>query len=206
MTTQLMRRAVGVAMLTVLGAAAGCQSAGGIGEILSGVLGGGGQGGELAGTIAGVDTRNQQIGVQQSNGETVGISYDDKTRVVYESKNYPVTALEQGDKVVLRVIDRGNGAYYTDSVQVTASVQGSTGSTGTAAGGSVQSLSGVVRQFDRANGLFALDMQGTVVTVSMPYNPRSTDATRFQNLRTGEQVRIAGVFLNNTRVELRQFQ
>jgi len=198
-----LRRAVGVLSVLLLSSAVACQSAGGLGEILSGVLGGGGQGGQLAGTIAGVDTRNQQIGIQQSNGETVGISYDDNTRVVYQSQNYPVTALEQGDQVVARVIDRGNGAYYTDSVQVTSSVQGSTG--GTTAGGTVQSLSGVVRQIDRTSGLFALDMQGTIVTVSMPYNPRTTDASRFQNLRTGEQVRIAGVFLNNTRVELRQF-
>ena len=202
-THQAVRRAVAVVSLLASSSLAACGSAGGLGEVLSGVLGGGAQGAQLAGTIAGVNTSSQQIGIQQSNGQTVGVSYDENTRVVFNNQNYPVTALEQGDQVVARVIDRGNGAYYTDSVQVTASVQ-SSGGTSTS-GGSVQQLSGVVRQIDRSNGMFALDMQGTMVTVSMPYNPRTTDASRFQNLRVGEQVRIAGVFLNNTRVELRQF-
>jgi hypothetical protein len=194
-----------VVSLLALSSLAACGSSGGLGEVLSGVLGGGAgaQGAQLAGTIAGVNTSSQQIGIQQSNGQTVGVSYDENTKVVFNNQNYPVTALEQGDQVVARVIDRGNGAYYTDSVQVTASVQGSGGTS--TSGGAVQQLSGTVRQVDRTNGLFALDMQGTMVTVSMPYNPRTADASRFQNLRVGEQVRIAGVFLNNTRVELRQF-
>jgi hypothetical protein len=39
----------------------------------------------------------------------------------------------------------------------------------------------------------------------MPYSPSRADQNRFQNLRQGDYVRIAGVYLNNTRVELRQF-
>jgi hypothetical protein len=45
----------------------------------------------------------------------------------------------------------------------------------------------------------------TRVTVSMPYSPSRSDVNRFQSLRAGDNVRIAGVILNNTRVELRQF-
>ena len=203
-TTQAgMRRLAGGFALGAAALLGGCQSASEIGQVLGGVLGGQGQSGQLQGTIAGVDTRNRQIGIQQSNGQTVGIGYDENTAVIFQNRRYEVTSLEQGDEVVAHVVDQGNGNYYTDTVQVTASVQGSNG--GTTTGGSVQSLSGVVRQIDRTNGLFALDMQGTVVTVSLPYNARSSDVTRFQQLRVGEQVRIAGVFLNNTRVELRQF-
>jgi hypothetical protein len=39
----------------------------------------------------------------------------------------------------------------------------------------------------------------------MPYSPSRADVAKFQNLRSGDVVRIAGVFLNNSRVELRQF-
>jgi hypothetical protein len=39
----------------------------------------------------------------------------------------------------------------------------------------------------------------------MPYNPRQTDLNRFNNLRNGDFVRISGLMLNNSRVELRQF-
>src|SRR5689334_9318338 len=51
MTTRMLRFAAAAATVIALG---GCGSSGGLGEILSGVLGGG-QGGQLAGTIAGVD-------------------------------------------------------------------------------------------------------------------------------------------------------
>jgi hypothetical protein len=205
-----MRRAASAALLLGLGTLAACKSAGGVGDILAGVLGGGqaqgAQGAQVAGTIAGVDTRAQQIGLQQGNGQTVGLGYDANTKVVFEGQLYAVTNLEAGDQVVARVLDQGNGAYYTDSVHVTRSVGPSGGATAVGGSGTVQQLQGVVRQIDRANGLFTLDLQGGVIlTVSMPYQPRSTDVTRFQNLRAGESVRLAGVYLNNTRVELRQF-
>ena len=183
-----------------------CSSAANIGEILGGVLGGGGaQGGQAAGTIAGVNTQSQQIGLTTSDGQTVALLFDANTKVVYQNQLYPVTALERGDEVVVRVQSTQNGGYYTDSVFVTRSV---TGSSGSASGGSasVQALQGTVRQIDRNNGLFALETgNGVMLTVSLPYNVTANDASRFRNLRTGEHVRLYGVYLNNTRVELRQF-
>ena len=59
---------------------------------------------------------------------------------------------------------------------------------------------------DRNYGTFLIDAgSGTRITVSMPYQPRSADVTTFNNLRAGQYVRLYGVYLNNTRVELRQF-
>ena len=62
-----------------------------------------------------------------------------------------------------------------------------------------------MRQLDFQNGLFTLSTGGTTLTVSLPYNVSRADQNRFQNLRAGETVRLYGVFLNNSRVELRQF-
>lgn len=174
-----------------------------VGNVLGGVLGGGGgaQQGQVSGYVQGVDTRTQQIAVQQSNGQTVVLSYDNQTAVVYQNQNYPVTALERGDLVTARVQSTQSGAYYTDLVQVDQSVSSSGG-----ASGNVQSLQGTVRQIDRTNGLFSMDVGGgSTIVVSLPYNVRQTDLNRFQNLRTGDSVRLYGVFLNNTRVEFRQF-
>ena len=173
-----------------------------VGNVLGGVLGGGGsQSGQVSGYIQGVDTRRQQIAVQQSNGQTVLLSYDNQTAVVYQNQNYPVTALERGDLVTARVQSTQSGEYYTDLVQVDQSVSSSGG-----ASGNVQSLQGTVRQIDRTNGLFSMDVGGgRTIVVSLPYNVRQTDLNRFQNLRTGDHVRLYGVVLNNTRVELRQF-
>jgi hypothetical protein len=41
------------------------------------------------------------------------------------------------------------------------------------------------------------------LTVSLPYNVSRADQSRFQNLRSGDTVRLYAVFLNNSRVELR---
>jgi hypothetical protein len=198
--TVLQRAARTTAVALALIATSACANSG-LGNILGSVLGGGGN--ELAGTIQGVDTRNQQIGIIQSNGQTVGVRYDNNTRVIYQNQNYPVTALENGDQVVARIQDQGNGSYYTDSIQVTQSAQNGGSGTGS---GNVQSFQGTVRQVDIQNGLFTIDGgTGYVVTVSMPYNPTRADLNRFQNLRQGDQVRFYGVALNNSRIELRQF-
>ena len=194
--------------IAAIGVTAACSNAGAIGDVLGGVLGGGqeAQAAQAQGAIRGVDSRTQQISLQLTNGQTVALAYDNQTKVVYQNQLYAVSNLEAGDQVIMRVRDAGNGAYYTDSIHVTQSVSPS-GSTGTGATGSanVQALQGTVRQVDRGRGLFTLDAGNVVLTVSMPYGASQADVNRFQNLRSGDQVRFYGVFLNNSRVELRQF-
>lgn len=199
----LFRTVRGGAIATAVFALSACSNAGALGSILGGVLGGGAQGQEVAGTIRGVDTRSQQLALQQSNGSTVQLGFDNSTKVVYNNRLYAVTALENGDEVVARVGQANGGAYYTDSIYVTRSV--TTGSSGGSVE-NVQSLQGVVRAIDRGNGLFQVDAGGNVLlTVSLPYNLSSADRNAFNNLRNGDYVRFYGVYLNTTRVELRQF-
>jgi hypothetical protein len=196
---QITRTAAAAATLLAVGA---CAQAGTLGEILGGVLGGGG-GTQVAGIVRGVNTSAQQIALQQNNGETVAIKFDNQTRVIYQDRNYSVTSLENGDQVSARVQQLQDGSYYTDSVQVTQPVNSSTTGSG---GGQVQLLQGTVRQIDGNNGLFTVETgNGVVLTVSMPYNASNADRSRFQNLRSGEFVRFYGVYVTNTRVELRQF-
>jgi len=191
----------GAAAMTILAASA-CSQNSSLGDILGGVLGGGG-GSQVSGSIAGVNTRLQQVGIQQSNGQTVTLNYDNNTRVVYQNQNYPVTSLEYGDQVTARVQNSNNtnSGYYTDLIQVDQSV-----TTGNGTSGNVQTFQGTVRSIDRTNGLFQISSNnyGTI-TVSMPYNARSSDVNMFNSLRNGDNVRLYGVLLNNSRVELRQF-
>jgi outer membrane lipoprotein SlyB len=186
-------------MMASLSACAGNQ----LGNILGSVLGGssGAQSGQLSGTIRAVDTRSQQITVQQSNGQTVPLSYDNQTQVVYQNQNYSPTALENGDQVTARVQANGN-SYYTDYVQVDRSVSGNTAGSSS----NLQQLQGTVRQIDRQNGLFTIDVNnGGTLTVTLPYNLSNTDVNRFNNLRSGEFVRFYGTYLNASHVQLRQF-
>ena len=194
---RIQRGVVAAMMIASLGACAGNS----LGNILGGVLGGGNaQSGQLAGTVRSVDTRSQQIAIQQSNGQTIGVNYDNQTQVVYQNQNYPATALENGDQVTARIQANGN-SYYTDYVQVDRSVRGNTGTSS-----NLQTLQGTVRQIDRSNGLFTVDINNTgTLTVSLPYNLSSADANTFNRLRSGDYVRFYGTYVGNSRVELRQF-
>ncbi|HEY4671243.1 MAG TPA: hypothetical protein VIG78_04165 [Gemmatimonadaceae bacterium] len=191
--------AAGALMVASLGACAGS-----LGNVLGGVLGGGNQSNQnqLSGTIRSVDTRYQQISIQDPNGQTIPVSYDNQTQVVYQNQNYPPTALEYGDQVTARIQANGN-SYYTDYVQVDQSVRGN-GTVST--NGNVQLLQGTVRQIDRRNGVFTIDMNGyNTLTVSVPNNVSTNDVNRFNGLRTGDVVRFYGTYLNNTQVQLRNF-
>ena len=197
---QVGRGAVAAGMLAALTA---CSAVSSIGNVLGGIIPGGGSQGQVSGYVSGVDTRAQVIGLQQPNGQPVNLMFDNQTKVVYNNQSYPVTSLDRGDQITARIQNTSNG-YYTDLVQVDQPVNGSAGTT--SASGTVQSVQGTVRQIDRQNGLFTMDVNNsTRLTVSMPYSPSRSDQTKFQNLRSGDVVRIAGVFLNNSRVELRQF-
>ena len=191
---------IGSATLGIVVAQA-CATAGSLGSVLGSVLGQNSQ--QVAGTVGTVDTRNQQISIRQSNGQSLAVAYDANTKVVYQNRLYAVTNLEGGDEVVARILTTQTNSYYTDSVTVTRSV---TSSGGDVSNEVVQSLQGTVRQIDYNNGLFTLDAGGGVLlTVTMPYRPTSADQNRFSSLRVGDYVRLYGVYLNNTRVELRQF-
>ena len=195
---QRIRQGAAAALVVAsLGACAGNQ----LGNVLGSVLGGGAQSGQLSGTIRGVDTRSQQIAIQQSNGQTVPVYYDNQTQVVYQNQNYSPTALESGDRVTARVQANGNN-YYTDYVQVDQSVTGN----GTGSSSNVQMLQGTVRQVDRRNGLFTMDINNyTTVTVTLPYNVSNADLNRFNMLRSGDVVRFYGTYLNASQIQLRQF-
>jgi exosome complex RNA-binding protein Csl4 len=201
-TTRLIRHAAAAALMVA--SAGAC--AGNLGNVLGGVLGGGGTGSQsaqLSGTIRGVDTRSQQIAIQEPNGQTVPVSYDSQTQVVYQNQNYSPTSLENGDRVTARVQATNGNSYYTDYVQVDQSVSGT--NTGSVSN-NVQSLQGTVRQVDRRNGLFTIDMNnGNTLTVTMPYNPAANDVNRFNNLRSGDFVRFYGTYLSSSQIQLRQF-
>lgn len=180
-----------------------CANAGTLGDVLGGVLNA--PASQANGTIQSVDTRSQQVFVRQSDGSTIGLAYDNRTQVVYNNQNYAVTALEYGDQVRARISNNGNGSYYTDYIEVTQSASNSTNGGTYNNNNGLYSLSGSVRSVDTSNGYFILSTNNGNITVSMPYNPRSSDLSRFRSLRVGDYVQVQGVYLNESRFELRSF-
>ena len=99
-----------------------------------------------------------------------------------------------------RVQANGN-SYYTDYVQVDQSVSSVGGSSS-----NVQLLQGTVRQVDRRNGLFTVDINNAgTLTVSLPSNLSNNDVNRFNNLRSGQFVSFYGTYLSSSQIQLRQF-
>jgi hypothetical protein len=192
-----LRRMTRLGAVMLAGVTGACS--GGLGG-LGTVLGGGAQGNQITGTVETVNTGSQQLTITQSNGQPITVSYDSQTRVIYQNQNYPVPALEFGDRVTANVRSTPNG-YYTDSIQVDQSVSAGDGATG-----NVHSIQGKVGYVDARNGWFTVDAgnYGTL-TVSVPANARTSDLVTFQNLRAGDFIRFHGAFLNNQRVELRRF-
>jgi len=157
---------------------------------------------ERNGGVQGVDTRSQRIAIQQSNGQSVWIRYDNNTQVVYQNQNYSPTALENGDQVTANIQDAGNGSYYTSYVLVNQSVRGSNGGQP----GNVQTFQGTVRQVDRQNGAFAMDESNFGrITVVLANGVSRADVDRFNTLRAGDFVRFYGYSTGNSAVQLRQF-
>lgn len=200
MITDVTRRAARVyAVALMLSAAAGCAGTGGLGNILGGVLGQG-QGNQVYGYVQGVDTRYRQIAIQQNNGQSVWVAYDNNTQVVFNNQNYSVTALENGDQVTANVQDNGNGSYYTNYIQVNQSVRGSTGSMQS------QAYQGRVAQVDRGNGWFTVDVSNYPrIQVVLSPQVSTSDVGRFNGLRSGDYVRFYAIPLGGSRVQLQQF-
>lgn len=193
-------RRLAIAPLVV--ALAACSGTGGLGNVLGSVLGGGSNN-ELSGTVQSVNPRNAQIGVRQQNGQTVYVSYDNNTRVIYQNQQYSPNNLEQGDQITVAIQDNGNGGYYASTVQVNQSVRGGSTQPGQ---GSAQSFQGTIRQVDRSNGYFTLD-DGNVgrITVYLSNNLSRADLDRYNNLRNGDVVRIYGYRTSSSQVQLQSF-
>jgi hypothetical protein len=217
----LMRGLKGAVMLGLAVAVTGCGNLGTLGNVLGGVLGpqAGSGSAAVAGRVRYVDTQRQMLQITTQNGQTGNVYFDNRTQVVYQNQNYNVTALEQGDEVQLRLQQDQQGNYYTDYILVTRSVQDINGTAsgggynnGTYNGGGYNNntgyaqLEGRVSWIDFQRGQFGLAStnRGTV-TVMMPYNPNSTDANRFRNLRQNDYVRVQGQMVSSGQLQLDRF-
>src|SRR3712207_3566364 len=71
---------------------------GALGQILGQAagMGGGGQSaqqGQLQAEVQGVDTNNQRLHLRTAQGQSGSVRFDRNTAVVYQQRQYPVTAL-----------------------------------------------------------------------------------------------------------------
>ena len=202
------RPVLALAFLATTGCAGGA-GLGAIGDILGGMAGlpgAGGGGNEIRGQVSYVDERRSEIELQSDQGQRARLSFDSRTEVVYQNQRYPVTALEAGDRVAVRVQQSQGGALYAQQILVEQSVsEGGGGGGAVGSSGRVDRFDGQVGWIDQPRGRFELRTSRGSYTVTMPYNPNPTVADRFRRLRGGDTVRIEGEFMGSDRIELLRF-
>jgi hypothetical protein len=168
-----------------------------------------GQGGQVVGEVLAVDTRQQVIQLRTQNGQTGNVFFDQNTRVVYQQREYNVTALERGDVIAIQVQQDQRGNAYTNYILVQQSVQdrGGTSQGGTYNGGAtgVQRFSGTVGNIDTQRGTFELRTQSGAALVALPYGVSAQDSQRFRSLRSGQNVALDGRFIAQGRIEFQRF-
>lgn len=187
--------------LVLVAALAGC-SGGGLGDVLGGVLtgGGGGGSGTLTVEVQEVRTQSQEIYVRTEDGQQGAVLFDSQTQVVYNNESYPVTALEYGDIVDMRVQEIQQG-LYTDLIQVRTPVQERQG----AGGGDPDAyqMEGTIGTINLSQDSFTLNMtQGGTVSVFLPSNASRAMRDRLRDYRSGDYVRVTIRPVSQERAEL----
>jgi exosome complex RNA-binding protein Csl4 len=184
--------------------ACGGNTLGALGDVLGGVLGGqagqAGQGGQVSAEIQSVSAQQQVVHVRTQDGQTGGVRFDQNTVVIYQQQQYPVTALERGDLVVMHLQDV-QGSLYTPRIDVQQSVQDRGGS----GAGNVVQLNGRIAQIDQNAGGLVVQTQNGNVTAYLPFNAPQATVDYFRRLRVGDNVRAEVTQSATGRVEIYRF-
>ena len=166
-------------------------------------------GGDVVGEVQYVDTRAQQMEIRADNGRINVVRYDTYTRVVYRQREYPVTNLERGDYVAVRVQQDRDGRLYTNLVTVRESAQDrgyAGGQSGSNNPNRLDYAEGRVEYVDARRGRFELrDRRNRLIVVSIAFNAPRQITDRFNRLRSGDYVRIEGRAVSGDRFELEHF-
>lgn len=192
------------APLAALLVATGCAGGlGALGDILA-APGPEGQEGVVTVEVQEVRQASQEIMIRTQEGQQGPVLYDQNTQVVYQDQQYPVTALERGDIVDMRIQQVQQG-YYTDLIQVRTPVQERQTGTDTPTASDVYRVEGTLGTIDTQTWTFDLNMtQGGTVQVVVPAG--AADAReRLRQHRPGDYVRVEIRPIDQQRAELVRF-
>lgn len=204
--TRIRTTAALAGLLLMSAGCGGLENLGDLGDILGGTgAPGGTQQEQVEAEVQQVDSVRQQIQVRTQDGRTGSVQYDRNTQVIYQQQQYPVTALERGDRVRMDVRRDAQGDLYVSRIDVRESVQERTGRDATEPG-QLERFEGQVRQIDYDRGVFEMETRyGGIVRVSLPFNASDSTVQYFERLRRGDSVRLEGTPIGTGRVELHRF-
>ena len=184
--SRMLRTMPAVALAAAVTSCAPLGGLGGLGDVFGGD--------SLYGEIRSVDTRRGRIQLREQYGRDHTVRYDNRTRVVYRNRQYPVSTLDRGDQVQVRVEYDRNNTAWADRIDLRSSARAGDRDRrddrrGDVWSDRVQLVDGRVQSVDTRRGYFTMTQNDSRVTVYMQRNARREDIRRFERLRTGERVR-----------------
>ena len=160
---------------------------------------------DVIGEVERVDNRAHEIETRTDSGRTVAIGYDDQTQVIYQRRNYSVANLEPGDYIAAKIERDRNGQDLADNITVRESVQ-ERGANNPRNTRRLDRAEGKIEDIDARRGTFEMrDARNHLILVSVPFNAPRSVIDEFNNLRTGDYVRIEGRAVNPDRFDLENF-
>lgn len=156
----------------------------------------------LHGEVRSLDARRGRLQIREEYGRAHTVHLDNRTRVVYRSRQYPASALRRGDIVQVRVVWDRSGTAWADRIDVRQSADDRRVATAR-----VQRIDGRVGAVDTRRGYFTLEQsRSRQVVVHVPRRLSSGDARRFDRLRRGDRVRVDVRPVGRSDVELVRFR
>jgi hypothetical protein len=177
-----------------------------VGTVLEDVAGSGlGGGPTLSGEVRSVDTRRGRLQIRDEyERRTETVRYDSRTRVVYGNREYPVSSLERGDYVRVRVDYDRDGNAWADRIEVRGSGRDDRDDRNNI--GRTVRLDGTVRQVDQRRNLFTVEERQDVYVVYVPSRASRNDVRRFEDLRRGDRARADVRVVARGQAELIRFR
>jgi hypothetical protein len=150
------------------------------------------------------DAEQQLLHVVTEEGLRGVVRWDVQTQVVRGIETQGAVALQTGDQVQMRLRKLSDVDIYTDYVLVRQRAQPAAAEA--AVDTAVVTLTGTVSALDAERGQFQLrTASGRDVLVALPFNPPAAVTERFNRLSDGDEIRVAGRYIAENRLELERF-
>jgi hypothetical protein len=165
---------------------------------------------DVVGEIERVDLSSRRVHLRSDGGGARVVRFSADAQVLDRGREYPVSRLEPGDVVAIRLRRDSRGESYADLIRVQDRVRERAAvprrDTLAESEPQVLSLSGRVDRVDPGGNSFELnDQPGKPLLVVLSEHVRDSDRERFRALRAGDHVRIEGTFTGKDRFELLSF-
>ena len=146
---------------------------------------------EFIGTVEEVDHSVRELYLRTRGGQSQIVTYTNRTRVAVQGKEISPTQLGRGDMIEVRMHGTADGRAVADSIRVRERGMRKTTIEGT-----------VERVLSDRRIIELRTSSGALTSVYLPQNSPEIVEDEFSRLRSGDSVRLEGIFFGEKRFEL----